>query len=165
MTLFGAHRGACICMYVHKCTSFFDPINRTPCGPNGYFAGTFWPKPSILGSLRRLKKQLVVKSLITTAFEHFLIRRGFESPRQALGPGPAQMGPRNPKTGQNRVLGITLARQNIFTSKVYTFPRFLGVPDRSRGVRGPNGTIWTPVEGGGRPGGPTSDPKKNYPIF
>ena len=135
LTLFGAHRGACICIYVHKCTCFLEPINRTLCGPNGYSAGTFWPNPSILGSLRRLKNSLV-KSLITTVFEHFLIQRGFESPRLALGPNPAQMSPRNPKTGQNRGLGITLARQKIFTSHIYTFSRFLGVPDRSRGSEG-----------------------------
>ena len=55
---------------------------------------------------------------------------------------------RAPKKGQKRVLGITLARQNVFTQHVYSFPRFFGVPDRSRTVSGPNGTIWTPVQGG-----------------
>ena len=58
-----------------------------------------------------------------------------------------------PKKGQKRVLGITLARQNVFTQFVYSFPRFFGVPDRSRTVSGPNGTIWTAFQGGGGGGG------------
>ena len=69
--------------------------------------------------------------------------------------------PMGPKKGQKRVLGITLARQNVFTQYVYSFPRFFGVPDRSRTVSGPNGTIWTPVQGGGGVGGgpPRRTPK------
>ena len=69
--------------------------------------------------------------------------------------------PMGPKKGQKRVLGITLARQNVFTQYVYSFPRFFGVPDRSRTVSGPNGTIWTAFQGGGggHPGGTPKTPE------
>ena len=57
-----------VCMYTYiyilKNTWTFGTKNWTPFGPNGYFPGTFWRKPSLLGLLRSLKKFLP-KSLIT----------------------------------------------------------------------------------------------------
>ena len=68
--------------------------------------------------------------------------------------------PMGPKKGQKRVLGITLARQNVFTQYVYSFPTFFGVPDRSRTVSGPNGTIWTAFQGGGVGAAIPAEPQK-----
>ena len=44
-------------------TYVFGPINRGSFGPNGCFPRTFWPKPSLLGSLRSLQKNWV-KTLV-----------------------------------------------------------------------------------------------------
>ena len=96
---FGAHRGGCTCMHVHICTSFFGPINRTPFGPNGYFAGTFWPKPSLLGSLRSLKKNVSKYFTTTKFFFEFWIFGGFWGLWQGLGPSRP---PNWPKKAQHR---------------------------------------------------------------
>ena len=39
-----------------KSTGFLGTIHWTAFGPDGYFCDTFWPRPSLLGYLRRLKK-------------------------------------------------------------------------------------------------------------
>ena len=69
------------------------------------------------------------------------------------GPSGAQTAPETPKMAQKRVLGIILATQRVAGPKDPTFPWFLGTPDRFRGVRGPNGTIWTTFGLGGAPAG------------
>ena len=74
--------------------------------------------------------------------------------------------PMGPKKGQKRVLGITLAGQTVLHS-TYTLFRGFGVPDRSRTVSGPNGTIWTPVQGRGDnlPGGPPKTPELEKKFY
>ena len=106
---------------VLKVTCVFGPINRGSFGPNGHFPGTFWPKPSLLGSLRSLKK-IWVKTLVTIFFWHFQILGilgGFECDHVLSEPAGPQNGSKTPNPGQKRVLVITLARQNISTH-IYT---------------------------------------------
>lgn len=75
-----------------KSTGFLGTIHWTAFGPDGYFCDTFWPRPSLLGYLRRLKK-ILVKTLITTLFEQFWNLVGKGSPRPPTGP----RGARGPK--------------------------------------------------------------------
>ena len=102
-------------------TCVFGPINRERFDPNGCFPGTFWPKPSLLGSLRSLKKNLGQNSRYKF-FWHFQILGilgGFECDHVLSEPAGPQNGSKTPNPGQKRVLVITLARQNISTH-IYT---------------------------------------------
>ena len=81
-------------MYVHV-HRFLGTVNWTPYGPNGYFSGTFWPKPSLLGLLRSLI--FLTKSLKTTLFDHFWILGARGRASDLAGPRSAQERPKRPK--------------------------------------------------------------------
>ena len=124
----------------------FGPINRGSFGPNGRFPGTFWPKLSLLGCLRSLKKNWV-KNLVAKIFVAFSKFWGFvpvlrptigSRPRSA--PKTTQKPPRQAK---KRVLVITLARGGVTGRSSPPFACTMGVFDRFRRVRDPNGTILT----------------------
>ena len=144
-------------------TCVFGPINRGSFGPNRYFPGTFWPQPSLLGSLKRLKIFFGQISHKQKFFEFWIlgIFRGFWGLLQGLGPSRPQNGSKTPNTGQKRVLGITLAGGGVESQTYPTFSLFfLRVPDRFRRVRDPNGTILTTFRlPGARPGRPGPGPK------
>ena len=131
---------------VLKVPCVFGPINRGPFGPNGRFPGTFWPKPSLLGCLRSLKK--IGSKLVLQFFSsHFQILRdcaGFEAYYIVMGPAGPENGPKTPrKAKKKRVLVITLARGGVTGRSTPHFACTMRVPDRFRRVRHPNKTILT----------------------
>ena len=79
-------------------------------------------------------------------------------------PGPGRTRP-GPKTGQNRKMGISLSWLGHFRTYLYTFLRFLGLPDRSGTFLRPHWPILNNFWGPGhrRPawpaGGPGEDPR------
>ena len=138
--------------YIKLITCVFGPINCGPFGPNGRFPGTFWPKPSLLGCLRSLKKNLGQNSLYKFFFRIFkfwgilrVLRRTTWSWGQPA-PKTGQKAQRRPK---KRVLGITLARQNVFTCLFGFKNHFWGRPTVLEGLQ-------TPTERSGPPLGPTA---------
>ena len=85
----------------------------------------------------------------------------FEAYYIVSAPAGPENGPKPPKNPKKRVLVITLARGGVTGRSTPPFPCTMGVPDRFRRVRDPNGTILTTF---GLPAGPAGPGPKVFSV-